>query len=157
SATSRPFGRPLHIAASCSPYRVSHSVACAAASKLDSSCSCMIRRVGVHEPGRCRGAGTHGALAALPTSGEHCRMGRADEWRSRGGTFTWRPSAGDAAEVQVFHVETGAADAPPIVLVHGFPTSSIDFVRLAELLGERYRVCAMDFPGFGFSDKPLGW
>ena len=48
-------------------------------------------------------------------------------------------------------------DAPPLVLVHGFPTSSIDWFEVAELLSDRYRVCAMDFPGFGFSDKPLGW
>ena len=65
--------------------------------------------------------------------------------------------SGDAAEVQIFHVEVGDADAPPLVLVHGFPTSSIDWIEVAELLSERYRVCAMDFPGFGFSDKPLGW
>jgi pimeloyl-ACP methyl ester carboxylesterase len=51
----------------------------------------------------------------------------------------------------------GPEDAPPLVLVHGFPTSSIDFFEIAERLSDRYRVCAMDFPGFGFSDKPLGW
>ena len=43
------------------------------------------------------------------------------------------------------------------MLVHGFPTSSIDWFEIAELLSDRFRVCAMDFPGFGFSDKPLGW
>ena len=84
-------------------------------------------------------------------------MNRADEWRDQGSYFSWRPRSGDAAEVQCFHVELGDADAPPIVLVHGFPTSSIDWVELAALLTDRFRVCAMDFPGFGFSDKPLGW
>ncbi len=84
-------------------------------------------------------------------------MDRADAWRDRGQYFSWRPRAGDADEVQIFHVETGDADAPPLVLVHGFPTSSIDWFEIAERLGDRYRVCAMDFPGFGFSDKPLGW
>jgi pimeloyl-ACP methyl ester carboxylesterase len=67
------------------------------------------------------------------------------------------PSRGDAAEVQLFHVELGDPEAPPLVLVHGFPTSSIDWVEIADRLSDRYRVCAMDFPGFGFSDKPLGW
>jgi pimeloyl-ACP methyl ester carboxylesterase len=43
------------------------------------------------------------------------------------------------------------------VLVHGFPTSSIDWFEVADLLSDRYRICAMDFPGYGFSDKPLGW
>jgi pimeloyl-ACP methyl ester carboxylesterase len=84
-------------------------------------------------------------------------MNRADAWRDRGQYFSWRPRDGDAAEVQVFHVEMGDADAPPLVLVHGFPTSSIDWFEIARLLSDRYRVCAMDFPGFGFSDKPLGW
>jgi pimeloyl-ACP methyl ester carboxylesterase len=59
--------------------------------------------------------------------------------------------------VNLFHVEVGDPDAPPLVLVHGFPTSSIDWVDVADQLSDRYRVCAMDFPGFGFSDKPLGW
>ena len=84
-------------------------------------------------------------------------MSRADEWREQGSFFSWTPSGGDAAEVQCFHVELGDPDAPPLVLVHGFPTSSIDWVELAAILSERFRVCAMDFPGFGFSDKPLGW
>jgi pimeloyl-ACP methyl ester carboxylesterase len=84
-------------------------------------------------------------------------MNRADEWRDKGSYFTWRPRSGDAAEVQVFHVELGDAGAPPLVLVHGFPTSSIDWFEVAERLSDRYRVCTMDFPGFGFSDKPLGW
>ena len=84
-------------------------------------------------------------------------MNRADAWRDKGSYFSWSPRSGDAAEVQVFHVEVGDAGAPPLVLVHGFPTSSIDWVEVADLLSDRYRICAMDFPGFGFSDTPLGW
>ena len=84
-------------------------------------------------------------------------MNRADAWRDKGSYFSWSPRSGDAAEVQVFHVEVGDAGAPPLVLVHGFPTSSIDWVEVADLLSDRYRICAMDFPGFGFSDKPLDW
>lgn len=84
-------------------------------------------------------------------------MNRADDWRSRGNWFRWRPRAGDAGEVDVFHVEIGDPEAPALVLVHGFPTSSVDWIDLAGLLTDRFRVCAMDFPGFGFSDKPRGW
>jgi pimeloyl-ACP methyl ester carboxylesterase len=84
-------------------------------------------------------------------------MNRAEEWRDRGEYFSWSPRDGSAAEVEVFHVELGDPTAPPLVLVHGFPTSSIDWFEVAEQLSDRYRVCAMDFPGFGFSDKPLGW
>jgi pimeloyl-ACP methyl ester carboxylesterase len=83
-------------------------------------------------------------------------MTRADEWFRRGRHFAWRPRGANAA-VDVFHVEMGTADAPPVVLVHGFPTSSIDFFAMSELLRDRFRVCTLDFPGFGFSEKPLGW
>lgn len=84
-------------------------------------------------------------------------MNRADAWRDKGGYFSWSPSSGDAAEVEVFHVELGDEALPPLVLVHGFPTASIDWFEVAEKLSDRFRVCAMDFPGYGFSDKPLGW
>ena len=84
-------------------------------------------------------------------------MNRGDAWREKGTYFSWAPRSGDAGEVQIFHVELGEADAPPLVLVHGFPTSSVDWFEVAEQLSDRFRVCAMDFPGFGYSDKPLGW
>ncbi|HEU5307402.1 MAG TPA: alpha/beta hydrolase [Acidimicrobiia bacterium] len=84
-------------------------------------------------------------------------MNRAEVWRNRGGHFRWVPAGGGAAAVEVFHVELGDVDAPPVVLVHGFPTSSVDWFDVAQQLSDRHRVCALDFPGFGFSDKPLGW
>ncbi|HZD66665.1 MAG TPA: alpha/beta hydrolase [Acidimicrobiales bacterium] len=84
-------------------------------------------------------------------------MSRADAWRDKGKYFTWAPRSGDAADVEIFHVEIGDVHAPPLVLVHGFPTSGIDWFAVAEQLSDRYRVCAMDFPGYGFSDKPLHW
>jgi pimeloyl-ACP methyl ester carboxylesterase len=82
---------------------------------------------------------------------------RADDWRSRGGHFSWRPAAEDATPVEIFHVEIGDADAPVLLLIHGWPTSSIDWFEVAGPLSARFRVCALDFPGYGFSDKPLGW
>jgi pimeloyl-ACP methyl ester carboxylesterase len=82
---------------------------------------------------------------------------RADQWRQRGGYFSWRPAEGGAEEVQVFHVEQGDLGLPVLLLVHGFPTCSVDWFEAAERLSERYRVCAIDFPGYGFSDKPRGW
>lgn len=83
--------------------------------------------------------------------------GRAAAWRDRGAYFRWAPSDRAAAEVEVFHVESGPPDAPVLLLVHGFPTCSIDWFDLVGRLDDRYRVCALDFPGYGFSDKPLGW
>jgi len=40
--------------------------------------------------------------------------------------------------------------------VHGFPTSSIDWCDVAGELSATHRVCVLDLPGFGFSDKPAG-
>jgi pimeloyl-ACP methyl ester carboxylesterase len=82
---------------------------------------------------------------------------RADAWRAIGAHFSWSPAGQDMAPVQVFHVELGAPDAPVLALLHGFPTSSIDWVDVAERLSARFRVCALDFPGYGFSGKPRGW
>jgi pimeloyl-ACP methyl ester carboxylesterase len=82
---------------------------------------------------------------------------RAELWRARGAYFSWSPAGESAAPVEVFHLELGDADAPVLALVHGFPTCSIDWYEVAELLSPRYRVCMLDFPGFGFSDKPRGW
>ncbi|HEY4451773.1 MAG TPA: alpha/beta hydrolase [Solirubrobacteraceae bacterium] len=84
-------------------------------------------------------------------------VSRADSWRARGAYFSWRPAQEEAPAVQVFHVEMGDPGAPVLALVHGFPTCSIDWFEAAELLSTRYRVCALDFPGYGFSDKPRGW
>lgn len=82
---------------------------------------------------------------------------RAVQWRARGDFFRWAPSDGGASEVSVFHVEAGDKDNPVLLLVHGFPTCSIDWFDVVGLLEARYRVCALDFPGYGFSQKPPGW
>jgi pimeloyl-ACP methyl ester carboxylesterase len=88
---------------------------------------------------------------------KHRRMNLAEAWRDKGRYFSWSPASGDAPSVNIFHVELGDPDAPAIVLVHGFPTSSVDWIKVGERLSKQYRVCAMDFPGYGFSDKPMGW
>ena len=59
--------------------------------------------------------------------------------------------------MQIFHVELGDPGAPVLALVHGFPTCSVDWFDVAERLSARYRVCMLDFPGYGFSDKPRAW
>jgi pimeloyl-ACP methyl ester carboxylesterase len=82
---------------------------------------------------------------------------RAEDWRSRGGYFSWRPTGDGAAPVEIFHVEIGDPNNPVLLLIHGWPTSSIDWFEVADKLSARFRVCALDFPGYGFSDKPQGW
>lgn len=54
----------------------------------------------------------------------------------------------------VFYREAGQADAPAIVLLHGFPSSSHMFRDLIPLLADRFRVIAPDYIGFGHSDAP---
>jgi pimeloyl-ACP methyl ester carboxylesterase len=56
--------------------------------------------------------------------------------------------------VQIFYREAGPADAPVIVLLHGFPTSSHMFRNLIPALADRYRVIAPDYPAFGQSGVP---
>jgi pimeloyl-ACP methyl ester carboxylesterase len=60
----------------------------------------------------------------------------------------------EADGVTVFYREAGAADAPVVLLLHGFPTSSFQFRELIPSLADRYRVIAPDFPGFGFTEVP---
>jgi pimeloyl-ACP methyl ester carboxylesterase len=55
---------------------------------------------------------------------------------------------------RIFYREAGAASAPTILLLHGFPTSSHMFRNLIPALAESYHVVAPDLPGFGFSDAP---
>jgi pimeloyl-ACP methyl ester carboxylesterase len=56
--------------------------------------------------------------------------------------------------VSVFYREAGAADAPVVLLLHGFPTSSFQYRELIPRLADRYRVIAPDLPGFGFTEVP---
>jgi pimeloyl-ACP methyl ester carboxylesterase len=56
--------------------------------------------------------------------------------------------------VRIFYREAGPADAPVVLLLHGFPTSSHMYRDLIPLLADRYRVIAPDLPGFGFSEAP---
>jgi pimeloyl-ACP methyl ester carboxylesterase len=56
--------------------------------------------------------------------------------------------------VSVFYREAGRLDAPVLLLLHGFPTSSHMFRGLIPALADRYRVIAPDLPGFGFTDAP---
>jgi len=56
--------------------------------------------------------------------------------------------------VDVFYREAGPADAPVILLLHGFPTSGHMFRDLIPLLADRYRVIAPDLPGYGQTKAP---
>src|SRR5690349_11632709 len=56
--------------------------------------------------------------------------------------------------IRIFCREAGNKNAPALLLLHGFPTSSHMFRNLIPALADDYRVIAPDLPGFGFSDSP---
>jgi pimeloyl-ACP methyl ester carboxylesterase len=72
-------------------------------------------------------------------------------WRHRGGI---RRIFGH----DVFVLDEGAKDDPePLLLLHGYPTSSIDFERVLPRLAAKRRVIVHDHLGFGLSGKPRDW
>jgi len=56
--------------------------------------------------------------------------------------------------LDIFYREAGPTDAPVLLLLHGFPSSSHMFRDLIPLLASNYRVLAPDYPGFGYSAAP---
>lgn len=56
--------------------------------------------------------------------------------------------------IELAYREAGPANAPTVLLLHGFPTSSRMFRNLIPALATRYHVIAPDYPGFGLSPAP---
>ncbi len=56
--------------------------------------------------------------------------------------------------LEIFYREAGAKDAPTLLLLHGFPTSSQQYRNLIPVLADKYHVIAPDYPGFGRSAMP---
>lgn len=71
----------------------------------------------------------------------------AEAWRRRGRML-------EACGKRVFVLDEGEGSGTPLLVVHGFPTSSYDFQHVWERLTKNRRVVTFDLPGFGFSEKP---
>lgn len=71
------------------------------------------------------------------------------DWRAQGQGFSFRGHA-------MRYWTAGAANAEPLLLIHGFPTASWDWHYLWTPLAEKYRLIACDMLGFGYSAKPRG-
>ncbi|NML39415.1 alpha/beta hydrolase [Chitinophaga sp. G-6-1-13] len=56
--------------------------------------------------------------------------------------------------LEIFYREAGNPNAPVVLLLHGFPSSSHMYRHLIPALAEDYHVIAPDYPGFGYSSKP---
>jgi pimeloyl-ACP methyl ester carboxylesterase len=76
-------------------------------------------------------------------------MSGIEEWWSVGERVTLPLGRGDRA---VFVQRLG--DGPSMTLLHGFPSSSHDWAKVATTLASRYALLAPDLLGFGASDKP---
>ncbi|MFJ8016354.1 alpha/beta fold hydrolase [Streptomyces sp. NPDC096339] len=64
----------------------------------------------------------------------------------------------DVDGVRVAYRESGPADGPVLLLLHGFPTASHQFTRLMDALGDTpWRLIAPDYPGFGRTEAPDGF
>ena len=118
---------------------------------------------GVHDSGDYRGLvraqGAESAQQPRISRPEPMIDGRAREWLDAGELLrvgAQRSPCATVEALQIFHAEFGDPDAPPLLLLHGFPTSSIDWYDVVGALSQEHRVCVLDFPGFGFSDKPKG-
>ncbi|WP_299609349.1 alpha/beta hydrolase [uncultured Aquimarina sp.] len=67
------------------------------------------------------------------------------DWKNSGLYFTYKNH-------EIFYKKEGKGD--PLILVHGFPTSSWDWHKIWDRLVDSYQVYAIDMLGFGFSSKP---
>ena len=81
----------------------------------------------------------------------------AQDWYEGGDYFEWQSTTrnNDNRIVDVFYRTWGNPQNPQILIIHGFPNSSFDFHALIPLLEDDYYIAALDFPGSGFSGKPL--
>jgi pimeloyl-ACP methyl ester carboxylesterase len=80
------------------------------------------------------------------------------EWCQAGAYFSWKstlPVNEDFEPLNIFHICQGNPDDPAVLMIHGYPTSSFDYAALSAELSQDHYVCALDTPGYGFSDKPL--
>lgn len=90
------------------------------------------------------------SLAGIPDARSGQTQDRADQ--AMAPVTHYRTAKIDGLDI--FYREAGPADAPVVLLLHGFPTSSHMFRNLIPALSARYHVIAPDYPGFGQSSAP---
>ncbi len=91
--------------------------------------------------------------ATLGLSGIHCEPAFA-RGQIEAGPSTVMHKTQSVGELEIFYRESGPEDAPVLLLLHGYPSSSHMFRDLIWRLSDRYRVIAPDLPGFGSTVAP---
>ncbi len=94
-------------------------------------------------------AGALGAALAPAAAAGHSGTGG-----SAPGRYPTRHKTVKVDGLDIFYREAGPKDAPTILLLHGFPTSSQMFRNLIPALADRFHLLAPDYPGFGNSSMP---
>jgi len=106
--------------------------------------------------------GTVLGVAAVPASAQETDFTfyspLAQDWYEAAESFEWTSTTenNNGQTVRVSYHTFGSRSNPALLLIHGFPTSSFDFREMIDFLEDEYFIATLDFPGFGFSDKPLG-
>jgi pimeloyl-ACP methyl ester carboxylesterase len=95
-----------------------------------------------------------GVLLALAAHGVQAGTAAAGEPSNVASTAAVSYRTVKVDGVNVFYREAGPKNAPVVLLLHGFPTSSQMFRNLIPRLADKYRVIAPDYPGYGESDMP---
>ena len=93
-----------------------------------------------------------GLVAAATALAVASGAARAQPAASDSSTTTYRFVTVDG--LKIFYREAGPKEAPTILFLHGYPSSSRMFATLIPLLADRYHLVAPDYPGFGESDAP---
>ncbi|MCF7545432.1 alpha/beta fold hydrolase [Pseudomonas petrae] len=96
------------------------------------------------------GASLVSAVEPAPTSPP--KVSKANKALDDAFRITYRTQK--VGDVEVFYREAGRKEAPVLLLLHGFPTSSHMFRNLMPLLANDYRLIAPDLPGFGNTKAP---
>jgi pimeloyl-ACP methyl ester carboxylesterase len=96
---------------------------------------------------------THLCLSLSMVAASAPLLGTADPARAQEPTKVHHRTV-KLGDLDIFYREAGPRDAPAILLLHGFPTSSQMFRNLIPALADRYHLVAPDYPGFGHSSMP---
>jgi pimeloyl-ACP methyl ester carboxylesterase len=92
------------------------------------------------------------ALAAVPSLAFSQMPATKESGASDVARITYHTTQVDG--LKIFSREAGPRNAPALVLLHGYPSSSHMFRNLIPELSDKYHVIAPDYPGFGYSDSP---